>query len=103
MDIKSMITSAVGDNLTSKLGIESGKTSGIIDTITGVISENGLDNIDDSGSKISSTLENNNGLSSELAGKVKDMVLPLIINAVKSGLKDKLGSAAGGLLNKFKL
>lgn len=103
MDIAKIIKSAIGDSLTSKLGIDSTKTSGIMDTISGVISDKGVDNINETGPEITSELESKNGLSADLAGKVSDMVLPLIIKAVKSGLKDKLGSAAGNILGKFNL
>lgn len=102
MDITKMITSAIGDSLSSNLGIDSSKTSGIIDTISGVLSKNGIEEVDNSGADITSALESDNGLSSDLAGKVTDMVLPLIINAVKSGVADKLGDVAGGFLNKLK-
>ena len=102
MDIKKLLSSEISDKLSSKLGIEPEKASGIIETISNVINKNGIDDIESSETEIQSELSAKNGLTSDLASKVKDLVLPIIMDSVKNKMKEKLGGVAGNLMGKLK-
>lgn len=116
MDIAGMLKEAVGDKITSELGISEDKVDGIVSTVSDTVGGGegsdlggmasklvgGLLGGDDKGSDIGATLIQSlvtkNGLTDDLAGKVKDLLLPLAMDFVKDQAGDKLS----GLMGKFK-
>lgn len=114
MDITKMLTDAVGSKIGEQFGFDNDKVGGIVETISGAVGGGGdsssmlsglgsmlgggSDSSDDNiGSTIISALTSKNGLSDDIAGKIKDMALPLVMEFIKDKAGDKLGGMLGGL------
>ena len=111
MDISKLLQESVGNKIGEQFGFNNEKVGGIIETITGAVqggdkssmlsSVGGMLGSSDSknnlGATIISALTSKNGLSSDVASKIKDMVLPLVMDFIKNKAGDKLGGMLGGL------
>lgn len=95
MDIAKMLKGAVADKIASKFNLHDEKVDSIINTIAEAVSGDKHN----MGSEIVSDLKSKDNLSENLAVQIKDMVLPLIIEAVSKNAGGKLS----GLLGKFKM
>lgn len=115
MDIVGLIKGHAGSDLMNKFGFSNDKVDGIAKTIANVADEKSV--ASGLGSALGSFLSNKSGdpmskigenlvnslmkehnLDNAIALKVKDMVLPIIIEAVKG----QVGNKMDGLLGKFK-
>lgn len=106
MNISKIIQDAVGNKIGEQFGFSAGKVESIIETISDSISGSGdtssvlsgLGNMlsgesakEDVGSNIKSALTNKENLSSDTAAKIKDLVLPLVLDFIKNKAGDKIG------------
>ncbi len=89
-----MLKDAAADKIASKFNLPSEKVDSIIDTIANAVSGNKSN----MGSQIVSDLKSKDNLSEGLAVQIKDMVLPIIMEAVSK----KAGGNLSGLFGKFK-
>lgn len=94
MDIKKILLDAAADKISSKFNLPSEKVDSIINTIANAVSGDKTN----MGSQIVSDLKSKDNLSEGVAVQIKDMVLPLILEAVSKNAGGKLS----GLLGKFK-
>lgn len=95
MNIKKILKDAAADKIASKFDLPTGKVDSIIDTIANAVSGDKSN----MGSQIVSDLKSKDNLSEGLAVQIKDMVLPIIMEAVSK----KAGGNLSGLLGKFKM
>ncbi len=111
MDITKLLNDAVGDKIGDQFGFDSNKVGGIIDSISETVGGNGdtssmlsgLGNMltgdnsstGDISANIVSALTSKNGLSDDIAGQIKDLVLPLVMDFIKDQAGDKLGGLLG--------
>lgn len=108
MDISGMIKDAIGDKLRSQFNLSQDKIDGIVGTISAVVSGQkggiagkiggllgGGNNDSEMGNEIKTALVEKNNLDGDMASKIKDMVLPIIMKAIKGGLGDKFSGAMG--------
>jgi hypothetical protein len=95
MDIKKILMDAAADKIASKFNLSSEKVDSIIDTIANAVSGDKTK----MGSQIVSDLKTKDNLSESLAVQIKEMVLPLIMEAVSKNAGGKLS----GILGKFKM
>jgi len=102
-----MLKDAVGSKIGEKFGFSDDKVGGIIETISSTVGsgsaltslvKGGDDSKNELGGNIVSALTSKSGLTGDIAGSIKDMVLPLILKAVTG----KSGGVIGNLLSKFK-
>lgn len=95
MNITNILKEAAADKIASKFDLPEAKVDSIIDTIANAVSGDKSN----MGSQIVSDLKSKDNLSESLAVQIKDMVLPLIMEAVSKNAGGKLS----GLLGKFKM
>jgi nucleoid DNA-binding protein len=95
MDIKKLLKDAAVDKIASKFDLSDEKVESIIDTIAEAV-QGDKSNM---GSQIVSDLQSKENLNKGLAEQIKDMVLPLIMDAVAKNA----GGSLSGMLGKFKL
>lgn len=106
MDISKIIQDAVGNKIGEQFGFSAEKVESIIDTISDSITGSGdsssvltgLGNLlggnsskDNVGDNITSALTNKENLSGDTATKIKDLVLPLVLDFLKNKAGDKIG------------
>lgn len=115
MDIVGLIKEHAGKELMDQFGFTSEKVDGIAKTAANVADDKSLvsglgsalggflgnkseDPMEKMGNDLVSSFMKSNNLDNAMAVKVKDMVLPILIKAVKGQVGDKMD----GLLGKFK-
>jgi hypothetical protein len=87
-----------------KFNIDEAKTDGIVETITNIVKEKSgdLSGVSESGigASIMSSLTTKNGLKKNEASRIKDMVMPLIMDFKKNKLMNKIPGGARDTMNK---
>lgn len=95
MDITNMLKETAADKIAAKFNLPEEKVDSIIDTIADAV----RGDKSNMGSQIVSDLKSKDNLSEGLAVQIKDMVLPLIMEAISKNA----GGNLSGLLGKFKM
>jgi len=96
MDIKKLLKDAAVDKIATKFDLSGDKVDSIIDTIADAVQGGDKSKM---GSQIVSDLQSKENLNKGLAEQIKDMVLPIIMEAVAKNA----GGTLSGMLGKFKL
>lgn len=94
-DLKKVLQDGAADKIASHFDMSDEKVSSIIDTVANAVTSK-QSNMD---SKIVSDLQSKNDLSENIAVQIKNMVLPLIMEAISNNAGDKLS----GLMGKFNI
>ena len=116
MDIAGILKDALGDKMTSELGVSGDQVDGIVKTIAGTAKKQGgagslvsglsgmfsgksSNPLEKMGSQVVADLIEKAGLSKSMAQQVADMAVPVVLKA----LKDQAGEGGiSGMLGKFK-
>lgn len=94
MNIKKLLSDSVVEKIVSKFDLSNNEANSIIETIANAV-KGDKSNM---GSKIVSDLKSKENLNEDVAVQIKEMVLPLILEAVSKNSGEQLS----GFLGKFK-
>lgn len=95
LDIKKLLKDAAIDKISSKFNLSDEKAASIINTIANAVDTKKTN----MGPQIVSDLKEKEDLKENTAIQIKDMVLPLIMEAISKNA----GGQLSGLLGKFKM